>query len=109
MTTVDYVDSKFNGRPVRFRLGPRALDWFETLHGSASATLRRFTTSGWTIADLRAVLGSSHPRRHRGAEAEIAAAIAANRPATFAPLAVLILAAALAGIPEKDARFDESD
>ena len=106
---VDYVDSTFGGRPVRFRLGPRALDWFETLHGSAAATLRRFTSSAWTIADLRAVLASSHPKRHRGADADIEAALAANRPATYAPLATLILAAALAGIPEKEAKFNEAD
>jgi hypothetical protein len=110
--TVDFVAATIRGKPVKFRLGPKRLEAFEAMHGSAIAALSAFRGGRWTVADLRNVLAAAWPGKAAWtgtAHAEIEAAFAANRPATYAPLATLILAAALAGIREEDATFDEAE
>lgn len=105
---VDYVDAKFGGKDIRFRLGPKALEWFERLHGSARATLHRFLGNNWTIYDLKAVLGASHPTRLLSGS-EIDATLAANKPANYVPLATTILVAGLSGIDPESAVFSDEE
>ena len=104
---VDYVDAVFGGASVRFQMGPRRLEVFEAMHGSARASLSRFLTNAWNVGELKAVLRSAHPDMF-GSISAIDDAIAARKPMTYAPLATSILVAALAGLEPETATFDEA-
>lgn len=106
MSTVDHVDATFGGATVRFRMGPKRLEWFERSNGSARACLQRFLQNSWTVADLKAVLTSAHPEMFQCPPA-VDAAVAKNKPGTYVGLATTILVAALTGIDAESATFDE--
>ncbi|MDX3928698.1 MAG: hypothetical protein QHC90_23195 [Shinella sp.] len=99
------------------------LHLFEGLHGSAVALLTRIRAGNWTADELRAVIDfsiSPPPAsssfegaflRNRSDKPSVAGdAFVQNGPAVYAPLAALILFAALYGVPEEASTFtDEAD
>lgn len=105
MTTVNYVDAKFGGKPVRFRLAPKSIGFFEEMYGSARHILTRLLADQWKASDVINVLTWSNPDG-LGAGQAVERVVSA-RPAVYAPLAITVLVAALSGINADDANFDE--
>lgn len=95
------------------------------LGGSAFAVLKKFETGTWSTADVELVLSfalhgptpmerlfarlasAPHPDERRATAPEIAAAIGRNGPGSYADLAALTLSAALFGIAEADATWND--
>lgn len=132
--TVSHVQAKFGGRSVRFELPrqPAAIGALEKEIGSIPAAWGRFGAGDWRIGDVRAILVAAHPAvkkppqepglshrlamlegktippEMRAVPPERIDRVMTGRPfATYARLATLILVAALFGLPETDAVFDE--
>ncbi|HZH10561.1 MAG TPA: GTA-gp10 family protein [Microvirga sp.] len=109
-----YVMSTFGGEPAMFCLTRRRLEIFEVglEAGSAFEFLRRLLNGTWATRDLVSLLQDAY-REHDGnvnlkAHSHVRAVIEKNGPGHYVGLAAKIIEAALFGIPEKDAVFDEA-
>lgn len=109
MSKVDHVDATFSGEPIRFRIPPENLPGFEAvIHGSAYQCFTRFAGGWWTLADVEAVLTAALPcQPSRSTSRPVQAALRSRPPAVYAVLATKILEAALFGIDDAVAVFDE--
>lgn len=105
---VDCVDARFNGADVHFRLDRKYAPMLEP-HGGWHARMRRLADGNWLIPDVSDTLHRSHPSIN-GAVNDVPRALEKNGAAIYAPLAMIIIAAALAGIDPDAARWsDEED
>lgn len=130
----DSVSAKFGGRAVTFKIDRRDLPSFEAMTGaSAFATFRRIVNGDWAVADLSrvlrfAALGEKTIKQLRSqavgktlvsggiaidgfvdarSPAWVNEALTTQPPAQYAALAVNVLGAALFGVDDEDAMFDD--
>lgn len=109
MTKVDHVDAVFGGEQLRFRLAPEALPVFEReIRGSAHQCFLKISGGFWTFAEVEAVLAAALPAPRRADGSIIQRALCSRPPAAYAILAAWILEAALFGIEDSLAIFDEN-
>jgi hypothetical protein len=130
MTKHDHVVARFNGADLTFKIHRTDLDTLEAL-GTPAFTLFRTITSGqWTVKQLRFILAfalapagkfaklaatastqvANALAEFRVVDERVDAAFAKNPPGDYVPLAQAVLAAAVLGIDEADAKFtDEAD
>ncbi len=109
---VDTIAARFNGADLKFRLSQGRIEAEERIHGSLYALLKRIAAGAWTVADIRNVLTWGYPgkRQWAGGTGPVDLALKANKPATYQPLALAILAGALIGLTVEQAVFsDEGD
>lgn len=120
MTKVDHVDALFGGERIRFRVAPADLPSLEALLlGSAHQCFTKFAGGFWTLAELETVIAFAWPSPDdaapRGAGIPVDARLSVQRtlrrvpPGIYAELAMRILEAALFGLDQAAARFDERE
>jgi len=129
MNKVNHVDAVFGGKQVRFAIERADIEAFERLAGvPAFALLQKLANGTWSVGDLKIVLNfASMPdsRRHflrkaakigllspalmvpPGLVTDVDKVLNTAAPAPFAVLAMKVLEAALFGLPEDQATFDE--
>lgn len=117
MTKVDHVDALFGGERIRFRVAAADLPSLEALlGGSAYQCFTKFAGGFWTLAELETVIAFAWPSPdggERGAGIPADARLSVQRtlrsvpPGIYAALAMRILDAALFGLDETAACFDE--
>tara|TARA_R100000365_G_C2748298_1_gene79445 strand:+ start:6791 stop:7213 length:423 start_codon:yes stop_codon:yes gene_type:complete len=132
MKNVRHVNAVYNGKKHRFELQRGHIAAFElALQGSAYAALQRFVNGEWTFRDVELTLSFSYdglsetdakiarmvremdsmgltgsPMMHR-TDFTVTKVLRDKGPAPYAELAANILAAALMGLSEEDAVFDD--
>lgn len=137
MTTnlVNHIDAKFGGDYIRFDLRDELVALEHSLNGGAYACLNRLVGGQWVLRDVQLVLSAAIPERHSGINPRSSVAsirrmnrsmkslglpmqvfdspfvldvLKKNPPARYAVLAMKIVEAALFGIAEDQASFDEN-
>lgn len=108
--TMDHVKATFGGKPAVFYLSRKSLQY--GIHGDAYDLLRRFISGHWNVQELHRVLRDAYRDGegkvdHSGA-AHVSDVLNKNGPGHYVALAAKTLEAALFGIPEKNAVFDEA-
>lgn len=133
---VNHIDAKFGGEYIRFDLRDEMVALEVSLAGGAYACLNRLVSGEWVLRDVQLVLSAAIPERHSGInprspEASIRRmnrsmkslgfasgvfdspfvleVLKKNPPARYAVLAMKIVEAALFGIAEDQASFDENE
>lgn len=133
---VDIVKALISGSEHNIAIKRHALPYFEADHGSAIAMLKRLMGSAWTAKDVTDVLefalgyqpkegtdpmqwmllkqyanigGTMVARKATEGVSQLREAIQAKGVGTYAPLATMVLLAALYGIDEADASFSDEE
>lgn len=133
---VDIVKALMNGSEYTIAIQRHALPYFEYDHGSAISMLKRLMGSEWTAKDVMDVLefalgpqpaegtdlmqwkllkpivrvnGVLTTRKSSEGVIQLKEAIQAKGVGTYAPLATMVLLAALYGIDEADASFSDEE
>lgn len=104
---VDFVDAHFNGDDVRFRLDRKYAPMLEP-HGGWHSRMRRLADGNWLIPDVSDTLHRAHPSIN-GAVNDVPRALEKNGAAIYAPLAMMVIAAALAGVDPDAAKWSDED
>lgn len=133
---VNYIDAKFGREYIRFDLRDELVALEHSLASGAYACLNRLVSGEWVLRDVQLVLSAAIPERHSGIDPRSAEAgfrrvsrsmkslgmplrvldspfvlevLKKNPPARYAVLAMKIVEAALFGIAEEQAFFDENE
>lgn len=117
------ISATINGAEYQCAIPRDTLHLFEALYGSANATMARIRAGQWTAEELAAIidyaisppkpdasLEATMLRTRRDPESVAHKAFLAKGAATYAPLAIGLLLAALYGLPDEATEFtDEPD
>ncbi|WMT88658.1 hypothetical protein NO932_08650 [Pelagibacterium sp. 26DY04] len=125
-----WIAAHIDGRERRLQIVPEDIPTFEAANGGAYAALRALTGGDWTVDLVRKVLAfAAMPAVDRERLAKLAKfagslgvpsiaiptpawldeALSTKPPAPMAGLAALVLTAALFGIPDDEAHWNDSD